>query len=61
MQLIYPIETCLSSSRLFLTLYFVFDMIDAVYHAKSLIFIGATFREKYISHHRDHRAVNVNC
>ena len=31
---------------------------NAVYHEKSLMFIGATFREKLISHHQ---AVNINC
>ena len=30
----------------------VFDMINAAYHDKPLIFIGATFREKLVSHHR---------
>ena len=27
-------------------------MINAVYHVKALIFIGATFREKLVSHHQ---------
>ena len=30
----------------------VFDMINAVYHDKPLIFIRAMFREKLISHHQ---------
>ena len=30
----------------------VFDMINSVYHDKPLIFIGATFREKLVSHHQ---------
>ena len=30
----------------------VFDMIKTVYYDKSLIFVGATFREKLVSHHR---------
>ena len=30
----------------------VFDLIYAVYHDKPLIFIGATFREKLVSHHQ---------
>ena len=36
----------------------VFDMINAVYHDKPLILIGATFREKLIS---NHQIVNINC
>ena len=36
----------------------VFDVINAAYHDKPLIFIGATIREKLIFHHQ---AVNVNC
>ena len=28
-----------------------FDMINAVYHDKPLMFIGATFREKLASYH----------
>ena len=30
----------------------VFDMVNAAYHDKPLIVIGATFREKLVSHHR---------
>ena len=30
----------------------MFNMINAAYHDKPLMFIGATFREKLISHHR---------
>ena len=30
----------------------VFDMINAVYHGKSLIITKATFREKLVSHHQ---------
>ena len=30
----------------------LFGMINAVYHDKTLIFIGATFREKLVSHHQ---------
>ena len=30
----------------------VLDMINAVYYDKPLIFIGAKFREKFVSHHR---------
>ena len=30
----------------------VFDMIHAVYHDESLMFIGATFQEKLVSHHQ---------
>ena len=30
----------------------VFDIINAVYHDKPLMFIGATFQEKLVSHHR---------
>ena len=30
----------------------VFDMMNAVYRDKPLIFIGATFREKLVSHYR---------
>ena len=30
----------------------VLDMINADYHDKPLIFIGATFPEKLVSHHR---------
>ena len=36
----------------------VFGMINVVYHDKSLIFIGATFRKKLVSHQQ---AVNINC
>ena len=36
----------------------VFDMIYAVYHDKLLVFIGATFREKLVSHHQ---TTNINC
>ena len=36
----------------------VLDKINAVYHDKPLIFIGAALREKLISHHQ---AVNINC
>ena len=35
-----------------------FDMINAVYHDKHLIFIRATFREKLFS---QHQAMNINC
>ena len=28
------------------------DMISTVYHDKPLLFIGATFREKLVSHHQ---------
>ena len=30
----------------------VLDMINAVYHDKPLMFIGAVFREKLVSHHQ---------
>ena len=36
----------------------VFGMINAVYHHKSSMFIGAMFQEKLVSHHQ---AVNTNC
>ena len=36
----------------------VFGMINAVYHDKPLIFIGAAFLEKLISHQQ---TVNINC
>ena len=35
----------------------VLDMINTAYHGKPLIFIGATFRDKLVSHHQ---AVNMN-
>ena len=34
----------------------IFDMINAVYHDKPLMFIGAMFWEKLVSHHE---AVNT--
>ena len=37
----------------------VFDVINAVYHVKHLIFIGATFREKLVYHHRAVNEVTV--
>ena len=36
----------------------VFDMVNAIYHDKLLIFIGAMFREKFVSLHW---AVNEGC
>ena len=36
----------------------VFEMINAVFHNKALIFIGATFWEKLVSHHQ---TVTINC
>ena len=36
----------------------VFEMINAVYHDKPLIFIGATFWKKLVSHPQ---ALNINC
>ena len=36
----------------------VLDMINAVFHDKPLIFIGATYREMLVSHHQ---AININC
>ena len=36
----------------------VFDMINAIYRDKLLPFIGATFQEKLIYHHK---TLNINC
>ena len=36
----------------------VLNMINAAYHDKPFIFIGASFREKLVSHHQ---AVNIYC
>ena len=36
----------------------VFDMINAIYGDKPLIFIGTRFQEKFVSLHQ---AVNINC